>query len=264
MNILLRKKVVKNNKLFLFTILPYIIIFILWSIFTYANIVRPIILPKPHIVLITLINLFSSGVIFYDLLVTLLRVLFAFSITILLSIPLGLIIGLYKEGKALLNPLIVLRYIPYSAIIPLSILWLGIGELQKMFVLIIACVTYLTVVISDEVVKIPSQIIDTAYTLGADNYKIIKKNILPYFAPAIYDYCRLIFGVGWIVIIMVEMIGAEAGLGHMIIEAQRYLQTPKVIAGVLIIAIVGFCVDFILNKSYKLLFPWSQKGEASD
>ena len=84
--------------------------------------------------------------------------------------------------------------------------------------------------------------------------------ILPYCAPRIYDAARLIFAVGWVIIIFVEMFGAEAGLGHMIVEAQRYLKTDKVIAGVLIIGFIGFFSDYLFNTMYKVFFPWSRKG----
>lgn len=260
MELLSGKNTEKRSTIVLFVVLSYFFILASWAIVSYAHIVKPLILPQPHIVFLEIARMFISGNIIDDLLITLLRISLGLIISLILAIPIGICVGLYKKYKALFNPLAVLRYLPYSALIPLSILWLGIGETQKISIIVIAEFTYLFMLIADAVSRVPSQIIDTAYTLGASDKDVIKKVILPYCAPIIYDNAKLAFAIGWIVIIFVEMVGAEKGIGHMIMQSQRYLQTPRVIAGILIIGAIGFLADYLFNRMYKLLFPWSEKG----
>lgn len=260
MGLFFKKNTTKPKDTIIIVSLSYLILLLLWALFTYTNVIKPLILPQPHVVFLELVKLFVSGKVIPHLIITVLRLIIGFVISLLLAIPIGTYIGLSKKGKSLFNPLLILRYLPYSALIPLSILWFGLGEFQKIFILVIANVTFLTMLVADKVSRVPIEFVETACTLGAKNRDVIKKVILPRCAPLIYDDARLVFAVGWVIIIVVEMIGAESGLGHMIIEAQRYLQTPRVIAGVIIIGVIGFCADYLFNCMYKIFFPWSEKG----
>src|SRR3989338_2514963 len=261
MELLLRQRAENTGTIAVIIFLSYLAILLAWGFLSYGAHVKALLLPAPHAVLRELLRMLGSGEIFGDVLITLSRLALGFVLSLLAAIPLGMYAGLYRKGSALLSPVFVLRYIPYYAIVPASILWFGIGESQKIFIIFMAQFTYFFIIISDRVAAVPGHLIDTAYALGAKNREVITKVILPYCAPAIYQYGRVIFAIGWVVIIFVEMVGADSGLGHMMIQAQRYLQMEKVYAGIAIIGLLGFLTDALLNRLYLRIFPW-RKGDA--
>ena len=167
--------------------------------------------------------------------------------------------GAYKPIEAFFEPFVSFaRYLPASAFIPLLILWAGIGEMQKLLVIFIG------VVLPDRADgrRAPSgatrrDLVEAAYTLGANASGIVRRVLLPSAAPAIAETLRLVLGWAWTYVIVAELIGASSGIGHMITDSQALLNTGQIIFGIIVIGVIGLISDFAFKWANQRLFPWS-------
>jgi NitT/TauT family transport system permease protein len=186
-----------------------------------------------------------------------------FILSIVVAVPLGVLFGVSRKSEAILKPLIAfVRYVPPSAFIPLIIVWFGIGEIGKISLIFIGVAPYLTLLVADVIHSVRRELLETARTLGATKTDLIFKVILPYSMPAIWDAFRIMFGAAWTFVIIVEIVGSSAGLGHLMIESQRFLRTDTIFAGILVIGLLGILTDYFFEMSSKILFPWTDKSHA--
>lgn len=233
----------------------------LWSVLTYTNLTPNFFLPSPTQVLSKLIRLIGDGTILKDALASIARIFAGFLLSILISLPLGIAIGVSKKIQAFGHPLLaIIRYIPPSAFIPLSIIWFGIGEWQKIIIIFLGVAPYLTILIADTVMNTKHELIEVALTLGASRTQIIHRIILPNAFPAIWEALRLMLGAAWTFVIIAEIVGAATGLGHRMIEAQRFLRTDTIFAIMMVIGMLGLITDSLFIVSYRYLFPWTDKS----
>ncbi|TSC74956.1 MAG: NitT/TauT family transport system permease protein, partial [Parcubacteria group bacterium Gr01-1014_33] len=166
-----------------------------------------------------------------------------------------------KRFEAFTEPLIAfVRYIPPSAFIPLAIIWFGIGELEKIAILFLGVAPYLALLIADTVLNTRREFIEAALTLGAKTRDIILKIILPHSLPGIWDSFRIMFGAAWTFVIIAEIVGASAGLGHLMIQSQRFLRTDNIFAGLVVIGFLGLGTDYLFKIGYQKFFPWTEKA----
>lgn len=249
----------KKLNLSILMVISFFSIFAVWSLLTFTGLISEFFLPTPLEVLKSILRLILLKSFLGDIAASFFRVFVGFFISILIAIPLGILIGTNKKVEAASEPLIILRYIPPSALIPLAILWFGIGETEKIFIVILSILPYFVLLIADIVSHTPIELIDAAKTLGAKTRVILSRIILPFNAPKIFESIRFMFAVGWAYIIMVELVGAESGLGHFIMRSQRFMHTADMFAGIIVIAILGIGVDFGFRFFYKRLFPWAEK-----
>jgi NitT/TauT family transport system permease protein len=166
--------------------------------------------------------------------------------------------GAYKPIEAFFEPFVSFgRYLPASAFVPLLILWVGIGEAQKLTVIFIGCFFQLTLMITMIVSATRRDLVEAAYTLGAKDGGVVRRVLLPGAAPEIAEALRQVLGLGWTYIIVAELIGASSGIGHMITDSQALMATDNIIAGIVVIGLVGLASDVAFKKLNQKLFPWS-------
>ena len=245
----------------IYTYLSFLTIFLAWEFVTHQNLISPFFLPTPEVVFTALIDLFYNHNLLGDIAASLYRILFGFLISIIVAIPLGILIGINKKIEAFTLPSInFIRYLPPSALVPLFILWFGIGDIEKIVIIFSGIAPYLTILVLDTVLHTKQEYIDTALTLGATHWDIVTKVIIPSSLPAIWDALRLMAGVAWLFVVLAEIVAANSGLGHLIISSQRFLQTPQVIGVIIVIGIFGLLTDFSFKFFYRILFPWSEKN----
>ena len=157
-----------------------------------------------------------------------------------IAVPLGIAMGVYKPIEAFFEPFVSFaRYLPASAFIPLLILWVGIGEAQKLTVIFIGCFFQLTLMITMIVSGTRRDLVEAAYTLGCKDTGVVRRVLLPGAAPEIAEALRQVLGLGWTYIIVAELIGASSGIGHMITDSQALMATDHIIAGIVVIGLVG-------------------------
>ena len=250
------------KKKVLLAILGFVIFLIIWSAITYSGLVKPLFLPTPSAVISGGVELFVEEAFVSDILASIYRIVVGFLVGALVAIPLGILIGVSRKMRALVEPLIsFVRYMPAAAFIPLAILWLGIGDVEKMFIIFIGTFPYLTLLVADIVMNVDRSLVDVAQSFGASKKTVIKEVVIPASLPAIWDSLRIMFGIGWTYIIVAELVAARSGIGHVIIEAQRYLLTTNIIFGLVIIGILGLITDFLFKYAYKKFFPYTIKSE---
>jgi NitT/TauT family transport system permease protein len=230
---------------------------ILWSILTYGRFVDPLFLPSPGRVFQAGVDLFLELEFTTDILNSVYRVMTGFIIAAIIGVPIGLIMGTFKVAEALTEPVVgFVRYMPASAFIPLFILWLGIGDIEKIAIIFVGSFFQLVLMVAVVAKNVHKDMLETAYTLGAKRFQVIRKVLLPASLPGIVDTLRIIVGWAWTYIIVAELVASASGIGYMIISSQRMLRTGNIIFGILTIGMLGLLTDFFSKWLYHRLFPW--------
>ena len=193
-----------------------------------------------------------------DIGVTVWRVVGGFLLACLVAVPLGVMMGAYKPVEAFFEPFVSFaRYLPASAFIPLLILWAGIGETQKLLVIFIGSVFQIVLMVAVIVGGARRDLVEAAYTLGANSRGIVKRVLIPGAAPGIAETLRLVLGWAWTYVIVAELIGSSSGIGHMITDSQALLNTGQIIFGIIVIGVIGLVSDFAFKALNRKLFAWS-------
>jgi NitT/TauT family transport system permease protein len=229
----------------------------LWSILTYGRFVDPLFLPSPGRVFQAGVDLFLELEFTADILNSVYRVMMGFTIAALIGVPIGLIMGTFKVAEAFTEPVVgFVRYMPASAFIPLFILWLGIGDIEKIAIIFVGSFFQLVLMVAVVAKNVHKDMLETGYTLGAKRFQVIRKVLLPASLPGIVDTLRIIVGWAWTYIIVAELVASASGIGYMIISSQRMLRTGNIIFGILTIGMLGLLTDFFSKWLYHKLFPW--------
>ena len=193
-----------------------------------------------------------------DIGMTIWRVVGGFTLAAVIAVPLGILMGTYKPIEAFFEPVVSFaRYLPASAFIPLLILWAGIGEAQKLLVIFIGSVFQLILMVAISVGNTRRDLVEAAYTLGARDWGIVARVLIPSSAPEIAEILRLVLGWAWTYIIVAELIGSSSGIGHMITDSQALLATGQIIFGIIVIGLIGLVSDFLFKAANRTLFRWS-------
>jgi NitT/TauT family transport system permease protein len=230
---------------------------VLWSILTYGGFVDPLFLPSPGRVFQAGVDLFYELGFTTDILNSVYRVMMGFIIAAIIGVPIGLIMGTFKVAEAVTEPVVgFIRYMPASAFIPLFILWLGIGDVEKIAIIFVGSFFQLVLMVAVVAKNVHKDMLETAYTLGAKRFQVIRKVLLPASLPGIVDTLRIIVGWAWTYIIVAELVASASGIGYMIISSQRMLRTGNIIFGILTIGMLGLITDFFFKWLYHKLFPW--------
>lgn len=251
----------KSNAISIFSLIVFVGI---WQLACSLKWVSPILLPSPIQIFETVIDLFQNGyrdLPFYQhILISTTRAVFAFLIAILIGVPLGLLMGRSRTLNAIFDPFVqFLRPIPKIALIPLVVVWLGIGEQSKFFLIFIATILSVIVGATAASQNVPKGLIQAAQTMGLSQTQTLFKVILPSTLPEVFTSIRLSLGIGWTALIAAEMVAATSGLGWMIINAGSYLRTDVVIVGIIFLGIIGFILDWLLVKAQQKWVPWTGK-----
>lgn len=242
--------------------LSFLALLLGWNIVSAAKIIPPIFLPSPADVVRALWEALASGELLPDIWASVLRVMVGFLLGAGAAVPIGIVMGSLKSAEALLRPPTeFLRYLPVPAFLPLCILWFGIGDLEKVVVIFLGTFFQLVVLIADDARAVPSQLLEIGYTLGFNRISCAWKIVLPGALPRIFDHIRVGFGWAWSYVVVAEIVAANRGLGFMIMQGQRYLRTADVMAGVLVIGLLGLGADWGLQAAARVLFPYENATE---
>jgi NitT/TauT family transport system permease protein len=229
-----------------------------WSFATFGGFVQRTFLADPWTMVQEGWSLFTRYGFVKDIGITVWRVVGGFVIATVFAVPLGIAMGAYKPVEAFFEPFVSFaRYLPASAFIPLLILWAGIGELQKLLVIFIGSFFQIVLMVAVTVGATRRDLVEAAYTLGANARGIVRRVLLPNAAPAIAESLRLVLGWAWTYVIVAELIGASSGIGHMITDSQALLNTGQIIFGIIVIGVIGLISDFAFKRANQRLFPWS-------
>lgn len=245
-------------------IIPIAIVISVWFILTRINsagsqIISPLILPSPLEVIKSFHSLWFEAELSRSVIASFYRVLIGFIVSLLIAFPLSLAMGSFTKIRAFFEPsTIFLSYLPIPALVPLTMSLFGIGELQKTMFLGLAFFIYLLPLFLKSFEEVDTVYLQTAYTLGAKRKHILFQVLLPIALPKIIHAMRLGFGVGWTYIILVEMVAADRGLGHIIIVAQRIGPRAHIYLILVVIVIIAYLTDKLWALLYDTLFPYKK------
>jgi NitT/TauT family transport system permease protein len=256
-NLLSPREPIPKSLYLILALSSFAFILIIWSILTYGGFVDSLFLPSPGRVFKAGVDLFSELGFTIDILNSVYRVMMGFVIAAVIGVPIGLIMGTFKVAEAFTEPVVgFIRYMPASAFIPLFILWLGIGDIEKIAIIFVGSFFQLVLMVAVVAKNVHKDMLETAYTLGAKRFQVIRKVLLPASLPGIVDTLRIIVGWAWTYIIVAELVASASGIGYMIISSQRMLRTGNIIFGILTIGMLGLITDFFFKWLYNKLFPW--------
>lgn len=232
----------------------------LWAIASYCGWVDSLFLPSPTKVLKAGTSLFLEKDLLLDVLASARRVLLGFLAAAVLGIPIGVAMGTFTSMNSIFGPVVSLvRYMPIVAFVPLIIFWAGIGEISKILVVFMALVLYNALMVADAIKFIPSDMINVAYTLGGRRRDVLWKVIVPAALPSILDTLRVNVANAWNFLVVAEFIAAQQGIGFRILISQRSFQTDKVIFCVVLIGLIGWLLDFALQRLSLAIAPWADQ-----
>jgi NitT/TauT family transport system permease protein len=219
--------------------------------------VSPVILPAPLEVARSFSSLWSERALMASILATLRRVLEGFGLAALIGVPLGILAGAWRVLDAAAAPVAIFgRNVPVAALIPLTILWFGIDETQKVMFIFIACVPFIYSDAVRAIVSVPDRYVETAQTLGASRRQIVTKVLVALALPDIYKSLRSLFGMAFGYIMLAELINAEHGLGYLLSTSQRRGLSEHIILILLVIGVLAFTIDRFLLFIERGLFPY--------
>jgi len=229
----------------LLPIIPFIGLLIIWSLL--AQHFHPDLLPGPIVVGKAIIELATTGLLLNNVVASLMRVFSGFLLAAFCAIPIGIVLGWYKRTGNTFSPLIqVFRTISPISWIPLAILWFGIGDLPAIFIIFISSFFPILIATIHASKEIDPVLLRVAKNFGAHGRKLFLHVILPASFPYIVIGLRISLGISWVVIVAAEMVGLQSGLGYLIMDARNFLRTDFVMAGMVVIGIIGFILDRLM------------------
>jgi taurine transport system permease protein len=192
---------------------------------------------------------------------SLFRVIVGFALGALVGIPLGYAMGLSNWFRGWFDPIVeFMRPVPPLALIPLVIIWAGIGETGKIILLFLAALWIMAIAARSGVSGVRISKVHAAYSLGASKWQIMRHVIVPNSLPEIFTGARVAMGVCWGTVVAAELVAAEKGVGMMIMVASQFQSTDIVLMGIILIGVIGFGIDMLIRWAERLLVPWKGKG----
>jgi NitT/TauT family transport system permease protein len=230
---------------------------LIWELVADVGIIAPQFLPAPSKVLSTLWSMILTQNLLWHAWVSNYRVLFAFSLAAIMAIPIGILMSSYRIVGASLEPTIdFIRYLPVPALVPISIIWFGVGETTKIFLLWLGTFFQLVLLVADDMRRVPQEYVEVAFTLGAKPRNILTDVGLRAMGPTLLDNLRITLGWCWTYLVLAEIVAADSGLGFVIWSARRYVKTPEVLAGVVVIGVIGLVTDQLLRMLHRRMFKY--------
>lgn len=250
-----------KKKLSILNGLEYILLLLLilavWTIMEKKGALNTVIMPAPSKILSTFLNLVKSGMLWNNLLISLIRVLKGYLIAASLGIVLGILIGLFRHLNRLTDLLIqIIKPIPPIAWIPLVILWFGIGEEGKVFLIFLGGFFTILINVVDGIRQTDTKLIEVSKSMETPFLKHVFLLVIPHSAPNIFTGLRVGLSSCWMCVVAAELVSSTTGLGYMIMNARQFGQTDVVIVGMLTIGVLGKVMDSLLKIVEKAVIRW--------
>jgi NitT/TauT family transport system permease protein len=220
--------------------------------------------PSPAQALLGIVELAQKGLLVRYIVASLFRVTWGYLAALLVAVPAGVLLGLWKRGEVAINPILqLLRPISPLAWIPIAILWFGVGDLAAMFLIFLASVLPLTLTTVNAVHNIEGVHLAAGRNFGLTTRELVRSVIVPAILPQLIVGMRITAGIAWLVVVAAEMIAVNSGLGFLIVDARnagnRY---DLVVAGMILIGAIGVLLDFLMRRLERL--PGVRWGYAAE
>jgi NitT/TauT family transport system permease protein len=220
-------------------------------------------IPRPDTVVVAWFDMVEHLGFLGDVAWSTFRIVAGFALAALIAVPLGLLMGSFEVVRSFFQPPInAIRYMPASAFIPLLILLQGLGEQEKLTIIWIGVFFQLVLMVMDIAHRVPDEMLNVAYTLGASRWTVFRKVFLPATFPEVVDALRITMGWAWTYLIVAELVAAQAGIGNFILVAQRFFRADRIIAAIITIGVLGLITDALFAMYHRWAFPYVEKVHA--
>jgi taurine transport system permease protein len=251
------------SRAFLLSSLSLAVLFGAWVLVTESGWANELFLPKPQAVWAAFVKTLTKGYQGSTLLehvgTSLYRILVSFALACLAGIPLGVLMGVSRDARAVLNPLIEFyRPLPPLGLYTLLVMWLGIGESSKLSLLFLAGLPGIIIATIQAVSTIDPVYVRAAQALGASRRDLLVQVYLPAAGPMILAGMRISLGFTYTVLVAAEIVAASAGIGWMIWDAAKFLLSDIVIMGLVVLGVTGLALDFVMRLIGRVLMPWTR------
>jgi len=237
--------------------LPVLLFFTVWEMIVRLGVFPAYLLSPPSAVLATFFRLLLYGDLLTHICYSLFRALSGFALAVAVGVPLGLAIGWSKLADDLCSPLIELfRPLPAVALIPVAILWLGIGDAFKIFIIFFACFFSILLNTVSGAKNLDVTLVKAARSMGANDGQVLRRVIFPGALPSILTGMRIALGVSLVLLVVSEMIAASYGLGYLIRNAELTFKTDVMYAGIFTIGILGYALNEVMMLLTRRLLRW--------
>jgi len=244
----------------LLTISPWFAIVLLWYAVAYSGLINPSLVPTPHAVAVRFWVLLTEGRLVADMWMSTQRVFIGVACGIVLAVPVGFVLGWYRNVRRFVDPLInFFRALPPIALIPLVIVYFGIGESAKVAILFYASFFAGVIVMYEGIAQISPIYVRVARTLGATDLEVFRKVILPLTVPHILTALRVALGVAWATLVASELIAAQQGLGALIQNASSFFQLDIIYVGIICIGMIALAMDMLLRATTRRMVAWQDR-----
>lgn len=240
----------------LLPVVTFVVLIAVWALVTGLGLVSDYFLPEPQAVLASFGHQAASGELWSDVVASVYRVMIGYLIASAMAVPLGLLLGAYAPVEALFEPVLdFVRYMPVVAFVPLTILWVGTGDLQKFTIIWMGTFFQQILMVAAEVQRVNPDLLRLGRTLGMSEPRILVRILVPASAPGVWDTLRVTLGWAWTWLVVAELVAATTGLGYRITVAQRYFETDTMLAYVMVLGVLGLIGDQIMRAARRRLFP---------
>ena len=238
---------------------PWVLIVALWYGVRASGLVSPALVPAPHEVATKFVELMRQRL-GLDILMSTQRVFVGVALGVFFAVPVGFCLGWYKGLRSFIDPVInFFRALPPIALIPLVIVYFGIGEIAKTVILFYASFFAGVIVMYEGIAQISPIYIRVARTLGANDAEIFGKVIVPLTIPHILTAVRVALGVAWATLVASELIAAQQGLGALIQNASSFFQLDIIYVGIICIGFIALAMDLALRVATRRLVAWQDR-----
>lgn len=232
---------------------------LVWEALTRTGWVPALFLPSPLEVIRSGVDMLRSGELLQHVGTSLRRIVLGFALGALGGVVVGLAVGISRLAEAVGNPLIAATFpIPKIALLPLLILWVGIGEASKVAVIMLGVFFPMAINTFTGVRHADPLLIRAAVSFGAGRLSLVRKVLLPAALPMIFAGLKLGAGTSLLLLVAAEMIAASSGIGFLVLNAQNLMETTKLMVGIVLLSILGVCSHWLLGRLERLAIPWKE------
>jgi NitT/TauT family transport system permease protein len=244
----------------LWTLAPWVALLLLWYAIAYSGLINPALVPTPQAVALRAWELLSQGRLPRDIWMSTQRVFIGVACGITLAVPVGFMLGWYPGVRRFIDPLInFFRALPPIALIPLVIVYFGIGEPAKVIILLYASFFAGVIVMYEGIAQISPIYVRVSRTLGATDAEIFRKVVVPLAVPHTLTALRVALGVAWATLVASELIAAQQGLGALIQNASSFFQLDIIYVGIISIGFIALAMDLLLRAATRRLVAWQDR-----
>ena len=235
-------------------------IFLVWLVLSWRlDDAQAFLVPTPAAAWDAFTAMWREGTLGSDFLASMQRVGIGYAISMAIGVVIGVLIGTFVSAEAFFEPQVgFLRYIPASALTPLLLLWLGIGESPKITLIVIGTVFYNVLMVADVVRATPRELLSASATLGAGRWTTVRKVILPHSVPGMIDVARINLAAAWLMLVVAELLAAQEGLAFRIVRAQRFRDVPTMFALLITFGVIGLVSDLLLRRLRWVVARWAR------